>query len=75
MDLGFVDGLEGNADGAGEEAGLGPGDFGRNFDEGGLVDREELGHSAFHAVADSLRFGAEAFLSLGTELAVSAGVG
>lgn len=75
LDLGFFDGFEGDADGAGEEAGLGPGDFGADFDEGGLADGQELGHAALHAVADGLTFGAEAFLPLGTELAVSAGVG
>ena len=75
LDLGFVDGFEGDADGAGEEASLGPGDFGGDFDECGLVDGEELGHAAFHAVADGLRFGAEALEALGAELAGSAGVG
>ena len=70
-----VYGLEGDADGTGEEAGLGPGDFGGDFDEGGLADGQVLGHAALHAVADGLRFGAESLETLGAEVAVSAGVG
>ena len=75
FDLGVFDGFEGDGDGADEEGCLGPGDFFGDFDEGVFPDGQELGHAAFHAVADGLSLGAEPFEVLGTEVAASAGVG
>ena len=75
LDLGVFDGLDGDADGAGEEGCLGPGDFVGDFDEGVFPDGQELGHAAFHAVADGLSLGAESFEIPGTEVAASTGVG
>ena len=75
FDLGVFDGLDGDGDGAGEEGCLGPGDFVGDFDEGVFPDGQELGHAAFHAVADGLSLGAEPFEIPGAELAASAGVG
>ena len=72
---GLLHGLDRDADGTGEKAGFRPGYFVGNLDEGVFPHGNHLGHAALHAVADGLRFGAEAFQSLKAPLAPSAGVG
>ena len=42
LNLGLFHGLDGNADGAGEEAGLGPGDSVGNFDEAAFPHRQSV---------------------------------
>ena len=75
LNLGLVDGLDGDSDGTGEEAGLGPGDSVGNFDEAAFAHRNHLCHAALHAVADGLGLWAKTFQALGAPLAPSAGVG
>ena len=75
LNLGLVDGLDGDSDGTGEEAGLWPGDSGGNFDEAAFAHRYHLCHAALHAVADGLGFRTKAFQALGAPLALAARVG
>ena len=75
FESGFLDGFEGDGNGACEETGVRPGDFIGDFHEGVFADGEELSHAARHAVTEGLSARAESFEAPGAEVTAVAGVG